>query len=188
VPILDGSVVARNRVVCLLFALVLEARARDALGDRVAAQHAIECALDLAEPDGTLLPFVLYPAPRLLERHRRNRTSHAYLVAEILSLLAGNGSVSALRDCEPLRDPLSECETRVLRYLPTNLSAPEIADELYLAVTTVKTHIQRIYAKLGVHRRGDAVERARALGLLAPTALEANHAASVGRAPQAGAG
>jgi LuxR family maltose regulon positive regulatory protein len=58
----------------------------------------------------------------------------------------------------------------VLRYLPTNLSAPEIAGELFLGVSTVKTHIHHIYAKLGVHRRAEAVERARALGLLAPSA------------------
>ena len=70
-----------------------------------------------------------------------------------------------------LREPLSESETRILRYLPTNLSAPEIGDELYVAVTTVKTHIQHIYAKLGAHRRAEAVERARGLGLLAPSAV-----------------
>ena len=59
----------------------------------------------------------------------------------------------------------------MLRYLPTNLSAPEIASELYLGVSTVKTHIQHVYAKLEVHRRAEAVEQARALGLLAPGSL-----------------
>ena len=56
----------------------------------------------------------------------------------------------------------------MLRYLPTNLSAPEIASELYVSPNTVKTHIRHLYAKLGTHRRAEAVERARALGLLAP--------------------
>jgi LuxR family maltose regulon positive regulatory protein len=59
-------------------------------------------------------------------------------------------------------------EMRVLRFLPTNLRATEIAGELYLSVHTVKTHIRHLYAKLGVHTRGEAVQRARALGLLAP--------------------
>ena len=77
---------------------------------------------------------------------------------------------------QSLREPLSESEMRVLRYLPTNLSAPEIANELYLAVATVKTHLRHIYAKLGVHRRAEAVERARGLGLLAPSALKPNGA------------
>jgi LuxR family maltose regulon positive regulatory protein len=72
---------------------------------------------------------------------------------------------------EPLAEPLSESEIRVLRYLPTNLSAPEIAAELYLSVSTIKTHIQHVYGKLGVHSRAEAVERARALGLLAPSSL-----------------
>jgi LuxR family maltose regulon positive regulatory protein len=57
----------------------------------------------------------------------------------------------------------------VLRYLPTHPTATEIADELYVSVSTVKTHISHLYAKLGSHRRTEAVDRARALGLLAPT-------------------
>ena len=57
----------------------------------------------------------------------------------------------------------------MLRYLPTKLSAPEIADQLYLSLNTVKTHMRHLYDKLGVHRRHEAVEQARALGLLAPS-------------------
>ena len=68
-----------------------------------------------------------------------------------------------------LAEPLSRAETRVLRYLPTKLSAPEIADEMYLSVNTVKTHMRHLYDKLGAHRRHEAVEQARALGLLAPS-------------------
>jgi LuxR family maltose regulon positive regulatory protein len=55
----------------------------------------------------------------------------------------------------------------VLRYLPSNLTALEIGGELVLSTSTVKTHMKHIYAKLGAHRRSEAVERARALGLLA---------------------
>jgi LuxR family maltose regulon positive regulatory protein len=66
-----------------------------------------------------------------------------------------------------LPEPLSHSETRVLRYLPTNMSAPEIAGHLYLSVHTVRTHMRHVYAKLGAHRRLEAVQRARALGLLA---------------------
>ena len=56
-----------------------------------------------------------------------------------------------------------------LRYLPTNLSAPEIARELLVSPNTVKTHIRPLYAKFGTHHRAEAVDLARALGLLAPT-------------------
>ena len=65
-----------------------------------------------------------------------------------------------------LPEPLSHSETRILRYLPTNLTAPEIAGQLYLSVHTVKTHIRHVYDKLGAHGRREAVETARAHGLL----------------------
>jgi LuxR family maltose regulon positive regulatory protein len=142
---------------------LLEAIAHDALGDTGAAARSLEQALQLAESDGLVLAFLLHPAPGLLERHRGHHTSHAALISEILNRSAGNTQASLPAE------PLSESETRVLRYLPTNLSKQEIADELYVSVHTVKTHIHHIYTKLGVHRRWDAVERARALGLLAPS-------------------
>jgi DNA-binding CsgD family transcriptional regulator len=109
--------------------------------------------LDLSERSGGLTPFLLYPAPGLLERRARHRTSHAALVAEIRGLLAGT---QAGPQCEasppsrprPLLEPLSDSEVRVLRYLPTNLTTPEIARELSVSANTVKTHIRHLYAKL----------------------------------------
>ena len=59
----------------------------------------------------------------------------------------------------------------MLRYLPTDLSGPEIAGELYVSHNTVRTHITHLYGKLGTHTRAEAVARARALGLLAPSPL-----------------
>jgi len=67
-----------------------------------------------------------------------------------------------------LPEPLSQAEARVLRLLQTSLSAPEIARELYVSVNTVRTHMRHVYDKLGAHRRLEAINRARALGLLAP--------------------
>ena len=66
------------------------------------------------------------------------------------------------------REPLSEAELRVVRYLPSNLKAPEIASELYVSSNTVRTHLRHIYAKLDAHNRTEAVARARELKLLAP--------------------
>jgi LuxR family transcriptional regulator, maltose regulon positive regulatory protein len=151
-------------------AFLLEAIARDALGDDTAAERALERALDCAEPDGALLWFLLHPVPDLLERHARRRTAHAALIAEILSLLAGRAPTPPAGPRPPL-EPLSDSEVRVLRYLPTNLTAPEIAGELSISRNTVKTHIRNLYAKLGTHRRAEAVARARDLGLLAPAAV-----------------
>jgi LuxR family maltose regulon positive regulatory protein len=164
-------------------ALLLEAVARDALGNTAAAGRAIERALDRAEPDHAVLPFLFHPVPELLQRHAR-RTAHAALIGEILSLLPG-GPAGVRGDGPPweqggldgiaapertLREPLSQAEIRVLRYLPTSLSVPEIADQLYLSVNTIRTHMRHVYDKLDVHRRHEAVERARTLGLLAPSA------------------
>jgi LuxR family maltose regulon positive regulatory protein len=151
---------------------VLEAIAGDELGDPDAAETALERALDLAEPNGTLLPFLLHPVPvRLLERHARHGTAHAALVADILSLLAGNRSAPPPAGPQPPLEPLSDSEIRVLRYLPTNLSMRQIGSELYVSHNTVRTHITHLYAKLGTHTRAEAVARARALGLLAPSPL-----------------
>ena len=169
-PVIDGSVRIVNPL-RLLEALALEAIACDAVGDASASARALEQALDLAESDGLVLPFLLHPAPELLERHQRHRTTHASLVSDILSLLAGRPHTLSPGSVEPLSEPLSQTEIRVLRYLPTNLPAPEIANELYVTANTVKTHIHHIYGKLGVHGRAEAVERARALGLLAPSSL-----------------
>jgi LuxR family transcriptional regulator, maltose regulon positive regulatory protein len=162
---------------------MLEALARDALGDPDGAHAAIERALDLSERSGDLTPFLLYPASGLLERHARHRTSHAALIAEIRGMLAGTRTgpphgVPPSRP-EPLLEPLSGSEIRVLRYLPTNLSAPEIARELTVSTNTVKSHIRSLYAKLGTHHRADAVELARALGLLAPVGTRLRPASAV---------
>jgi LuxR family transcriptional regulator, maltose regulon positive regulatory protein len=168
-PVLDRSARVGWRS-WLVEAFLLEAMAQDALGDPAAAARAVERALDLAEPDRALLWFLVQPAPALLERHARQGTGHVGLVAEILDLLSGNRSAPPSATSRPPLDPLSKSEIRVLRYLPTHLSAPEIAAELSVSTTTVKTHLRNLYAKLGVHSRAGAVERARAAGLLAPSA------------------
>jgi LuxR family maltose regulon positive regulatory protein len=168
-PLLDGSVRVGWRS-WLVEAFLLEAIARDALGDPASAGAALERALDLAEPDGALLWFLLHPAPGLLERQARQRTAHAALVAEIGDLFAGNTPPPPLAGLRSPLEPLTSSEIRVLRYLPTYLSAPEIAAELSVSTSTVKTHMRNLYAKLGAHRRAEAVKRARVLDLLAPSA------------------
>jgi LuxR family maltose regulon positive regulatory protein len=189
-PVLDGSLSGVRRV-RMVTALLLEARARDALGDQAASGRVLERALDITESNGILLPFLLDPAPALLERHRRyrtaNRSAHPALISQILDLSWGAGSPSqggsggmgppgersaVLVGIVPPRvtEQLTDSETRVLRYLPTNLTGPEIAAELWLSANTVATHTRHLYAKLGVHSRHEAVDRARALGLLAPSA------------------
>ena len=168
-PVLDDSARVGWRS-WLVEAFLLEAIARDALGDPAAAGRALERSLALAEPDGALLWFLLHPAPALFERQARQRTAHAALIGRILDLLAGTRPAPPSAGLRPPLDPLSKSEIRVLRYLPTHLSAPEIAAELSVSTSTVKTHLRNLYAKLGAHSRAEAVESARTLGLLAPYA------------------
>ncbi|HTX81187.1 MAG TPA: LuxR C-terminal-related transcriptional regulator [Streptosporangiaceae bacterium] len=167
-PVLAGSARVGWRS-WLAEAFLLEAIARDMLGDNDPASRALELAFDIAEPDGALMWFLLHPAPDLLERQAGRHTAHGPLIAKILSLLTGNEPVPRDRP-RLLLEPLSRSELRVLRYLPTHLSAPEIAGELSVSTSTVKTHMRNLYAKLGAHRRAEAIERARAMGLLAPSA------------------
>ena len=165
-PVLDNSA-SMSAPRGLTQAYLLDAIARDALGDTGGAEHALEHALDLAEPDGVMIWFLLHPPQDLLTRHSAHRTRHASLIAEIQNLLAGRTPAAAP---PPVLEPLSDSEIRVLRYLPTNLSTPEIANELTVSRNTVKTHVRNLYQKLGAHSRTEAVARARALGLLAPAA------------------
>jgi LuxR family transcriptional regulator, maltose regulon positive regulatory protein len=164
-PVLDGSAPVRWQP-WLTEAFLLEAIARDAAGDQPAAGRALERALELAEAEGSLMWFLMHPAARLFDEHARRGTAHPALLARIRDLVSGRISGSSARGASAL-EPLSERELRVLRYLPTHLSAPEIAAELSIATSTVKTHMRSLYGKLGVHSRAEAVQAARELGLLA---------------------
>jgi LuxR family maltose regulon positive regulatory protein len=145
---------------------ILEAVARDALNDMDGAERALERALDLAEEDTLIFSFIHIDSREVLQRHPRHRTAHGALIDRVLDAMSGNSPRPEAIQSTPLREKLSEAELRVLGFLPTNLSAAEIASEIYTSVHTVKTHMRHIYAKLDVHSRMEAVNRARGLGLL----------------------
>jgi LuxR family maltose regulon positive regulatory protein len=90
-----------------------------------------------------------------------------------VDLLHGTPGANTDRDIVTPVSDLSPSELRVLRYLPTNLTRPEIARELYVSVNTVNTHIRNIYSKLGARDRSSAVQRARELRLLSGGRLKA---------------
>jgi LuxR family maltose regulon positive regulatory protein len=168
-PVIDGSAPAIHRPSVVTEAQVLDAAAREKLGDERAAETSLEAALELAEPEGLVLPFILVPVRDIVERLPRHRTAHATLRQTILDVLAGSAPPSG-GHAPALREELSEAELRVVRYLPSNLKAPEIASELFLSTNTIRTHLRHIYAKLDAHGRAEAVTRARELGLLSPPA------------------
>ena len=160
-PVFDGSAFVFH-VNVEIEAHLLDALARPP-GE--AREHSVERALALAEPDGRVWMALTIPGVgELLAGHPRHRTAHAAHLKLLLDHLGGAEPAAA----PELPDPLSERELAVLRFLPTNLSANEIGSELYLSVHTVKTHMRKLYAKLGAHSRAEAVQRGRALGLLAP--------------------
>jgi LuxR family transcriptional regulator, maltose regulon positive regulatory protein len=167
-PVTERSVASLIPTWAAIHALLFDAAAREQLDDARGAEASLERALDLAEPEGLILPFTIAPVQGLLERHPRQRTAHPTLRATILDVLAGT-SPQPRGEAAPLVDPLSDAELRVVRYLPSNLRAPEIAAELFVSTNTVRTHLRHIYAKLDAHGRAEAVDRARQLGLLAPS-------------------
>lgn len=161
--VLDGSAPV-NPYLTLAEAQLLDALACRDLGDQRAARAAVEQALHLAEADRLILPFAMTGAWELLTALPPHGTSHTALVADILDAVhhGGPGHAAAPGRAEEL----SPSELRVLRYLPTNLTRPEIAGQLSVSLNTVNTHIRRIYAKLGATDRSSAVQRGRELRLL----------------------
>ena len=167
-PLLDGSVPWVHRI-WVAAAFLLGVISRDALGDPDAVGPALERALDLAEADQVLLPLLASPASGWPERQDRHPAAPAAPISQVVDLLAqANGPAAQPGEPALPREALTRSEVRVLRYLPSNLSTREIAAEFYLSTNTVKTHQRHVYQKLGASSRTEAVERARALGLLAP--------------------
>jgi LuxR family maltose regulon positive regulatory protein len=163
----------------ILKALALSARARSQAtvqdADLAQAVDALERALYLAEPGGYVRMFVDegQPMARLLREAATREVAVAY-VNRLLGVLEGEvGRQEVVWTIPPLigdhpdlAEPLSEREMEVLRLLASRLSVPEIAQELFISVHTVRSHVKSIYGKLAVHRRTDAVQRAEELDLL----------------------
>jgi LuxR family transcriptional regulator, maltose regulon positive regulatory protein len=164
--VLDGTAPVLGYVT-LVEAHLLAGLAHRQLGDQRAASQATERALALAESDRLILPFAMTGSAGLLEALPRHETAHAALLADILDVLHGASPAARQQSPLPPAEELSPGELRVLRYLPTNLSRPEIAGELSVSLNTVSTHLRSIYAKLQVRDRSSAVQRARELRLAA---------------------
>ena len=163
--VLDGTAPVLGDVT-VMEAHLLAGLAHRQLGDQRAASQAAERALALAESDRLILPFAMTGSAGLLEALPRHQTAHAALLADILDVLHGSPPAAKEQSSSPSAEELSPSELKVLRYLPTNLSRPEIASQLSVSVNTVNTHIRSIYAKLQASNRSSAVQRARELRLL----------------------
>ncbi len=141
----------------LLQAVIAERQHRDS--------SAITTAIELAEPENIRRPFTLIGSrlPDLLLRYRQLANPCTKFLTDLTGELTQTTAATAV---PVMVDHLTDREKAVLRYLPTMLKAGEIGAELYLSVNTVKAHLRSMYRKFGVVNRREAVERARALGLL----------------------
>ena len=172
--------------------LVLQSIAYHAQGDLPAALKPLQKALTLAEPEDYVRMFVDEGPPMtqlLLEAASRGIMPDytGKLLAAFEAEQPDSAGKSPLptplavlpegprrsprpagerRDGEPLTEPLSQRELEVLRLFKTELSGPEIARELVIALSTVRTHTKSIYSKLNVNNRRAAVKRASELNLI----------------------
>jgi LuxR family maltose regulon positive regulatory protein len=167
VPAQAAGRMARVIEISLLKALALQAR-----GEFAAALVPFEQCLSLAEPGGYVRLFLEAGAPVVMLL--RQAASHGISPGYVSKLLAAFG-VSECRSMgetlphvhtQPLIEPLTKRELEVLRLVVRGLSNQEIAEVLFIAVGTVKTHVHNIYGKLGVRDRPQAIARAGELNLV----------------------
>jgi LuxR family maltose regulon positive regulatory protein len=148
---------------------VLQALAERMLEHKAAARTRMEQALRLAAPEGyvrALLDEGLAVAEILAQaKHIAPRFVDKLLAAFAPSPPHPHPHTLTAPHTPTLTEALSDRELVVLRLLATDLTAPEISEELGIAVSTVRTHIKHIYGKLGAHSRYEAVQRARKLDL-----------------------
>jgi LuxR family maltose regulon positive regulatory protein len=154
--------------------LVLQALAHEAQGDIPSALVPLERALTLAEPEGYVRVFVDEgrPMAQLLSEAAAHGIMPDY-TARLLAVFEAEEQKSADEShlptalpAQPLTEPLSQRELEVLQLIAQGLSNREISERLFLALDTVKGHNRRIFGKLLVQRRTEAVAKARSLNIL----------------------
>jgi LuxR family maltose regulon positive regulatory protein len=153
----------------LLEASLICALFEAALGEPARALSRLLLCLHEAEPQGYVRLFFDGGSEMnaLVARVPASDSSYAYARALLAASASPPAAVGIAASRLPtIEEPLSERELEVLRLLSTTLSSAEIADELCVATSTVRSHTKAIYGKLGVHTRLEAIDTARDLGLI----------------------
>lgn len=174
---LHQNAVAGGRTGRVIEIQMLRALAHQSLGGSSQALSALEQSLSAAQPEGYLRLFADegLPLKSLLQTAQDKNGRLKPYISTLLTAFGEKAIIqpAALRQAQdrpfnlqPLIEPLTKRELKTLHLLATDLSVPEIADELVVAVSTVRSHTKSIYGKLGVHSRHEAVHRAKALKLL----------------------
>ena len=148
-------------------AWVLSALAADSLREDRRATDALSFAIEAAAPETARRPFRARDGNHLPRLIARVRLLHPQTVPFLDDLDRHLHATDEQTSGSPApRVPLTDRELSVLQYLPTMMTYPEIALELFVSVNTVKSHLRHLFAKLDVASRRQAVGRARELGLL----------------------
>jgi LuxR family transcriptional regulator, maltose regulon positive regulatory protein len=167
---------AAGRIGNVIGILALEALALWSQGKKDCAIVRLARSLSLAEPEGYTRTFVDQGPPmtvllsEMLEeqskaaKEPKKRVSNHYL-RKLLAALENAAGKAALPDAR-LPEPLSEREREVLALVVTGKTNVQVASELFVAPSTIKTHVKNVYKKLGVHNRPQAILRARELELI----------------------
>jgi LuxR family maltose regulon positive regulatory protein len=145
--------------------LMLQALALRLLGRADESLQKLRQSLELAEPEGYARLFADEGAPMaelLLQAIQRN--IHPEYASRLLKLIERREKLFA--SSASLSEPLTERESEVLRLLAAGLSNQEIAERLVISLSTIKTHVTRIYGKLDVTSRTQAILRARELRII----------------------
>jgi len=147
--------------------LVLLALAFQAKGKNDSALSSLERALILAEPEGYVRTFVDEGESMVkLLRQAASRDFTTEYIERLLGEFEHEAFEKQSASAQTLTEPLSERELEVLHLLKTELSGPEIASELSIALTTMRFHTRNIYSKLNVNNRRRAIHKAEELNLI----------------------
>jgi LuxR family maltose regulon positive regulatory protein len=170
-----ASIERKGKVWNLIRLLPFQALALQAMGRETEALTVLNHCLELAEPGGYLYSFVEKGAAmrRLLELAAGRSIQKEYIERLLPAFHTGEALARSTPPQDLLKsqsitllEPLSERELQVLRMLDSPLTSDEIGRELYISTNTVRTHIKNIYAKLGVNRRLEAVQKAKEIKLM----------------------
>ncbi len=181
IKLLEGLLKAAEvggRAGSMIEIFILQALAHQTQDDIATALVPLAQALTLAEPEGYCYIFVDegQPMAELLTKLKVKRGRIKAYIAKLLAAFEPQQSIQSTDSAPdnlapqdtppPLIEPLTPREREVLQLIAVGRSNPEIAAELVIAVTTVKTHVKNIYGKLQVGTRFQAAARAKELNLL----------------------
>jgi LuxR family maltose regulon positive regulatory protein len=176
---LSQAAESAGRIGHLIELLILKALALEAQGDLNRALASLERALELAEPQGYVRTFVDKgePMARLLREAAERGMAPTYVSNLLTAIetqdqpdlpapLGQAGGAPPTPPTSPLIEPLTDRELEVLRLMAEGLTYNEIAGQILVSLNTVRTHVKNIYSKLLVHKRSQAIAKARELNLL----------------------